>query len=140
MDATDQRLIALLRTNARVSVASLAKSLQVARGTVQNRLAKLEASGTIVGYSVLLKPTVEEHGIGALMTLAVDGNRTAAVLKTLRGDPAVVALHTTNGRWDIVAELRVETLAAFDALLARIRLLDGVANSETSLLLATVKL
>ncbi len=140
MDDTDRRLIALLRENARESVAALAKKLKVSRGTVQNRLTKLETDGTIVGYTVRLKPQIAEHRIRALMTLSVEGNRTATVLKTLRGDPAVVALHTTNGRWDVVAELRVETLEEFDKILGRVRLLEGIANSETSLLLSAVKL
>ena len=56
------------------------------------------------------------------------------------GDPAIVVLHTTNGRWDIVAELRVETLAEFDRALTRVRAIEGVANSETSILLTAVKL
>src|SRR5438309_533114 len=108
MDDTDRQLLALLRDNARASVASLAKTLRVSRGTVQNRIAKLEREGTIVGYTVRLRPQMEEHRIRAWMTVAVEGNRTDTVLRTLRGEPAVVALHTTNGRWDIVAELRVE--------------------------------
>jgi DNA-binding Lrp family transcriptional regulator len=140
MDDVDRQLIALMRTNARASVASLAKALRVSRGTVQNRLGKLEADGTIVGYTVRLRPQAEGHHIRALMTVAVEGNRSEVVLRALAGDPAVEALHTTNGRWDIVAELRAESLAAFDAVLGRIRMLDGIANTETSLLLTTRKL
>jgi DNA-binding Lrp family transcriptional regulator len=139
MDSLDRRLLALLRENARASIASLAKSLGVARGTVQNRLARLERDGTVVGYSVRLKPQVEEHNIRALMTIAVEGNRIDAVIAALRGDPAVGALHSTNGRWDIVAELRAESLASFDQVLGRIRQLDGIASTETSLLLSTFK-
>jgi DNA-binding Lrp family transcriptional regulator len=140
MDDTDRQLIALLRDDARRSVASLAKALRVARGTVQNRMAKLEADGTIVGYTVRLRPQVEEHRIRALMTVAVEGNRTDAVIKALRGEPAVGALYSTNGRWDIVAELRADSLEAFDRVLGRIRQLDGISNTETSLLLSTHKL
>jgi len=140
MDDTDRQLLSLLRDNARASIASLAKVLRVSRGTVQNRLAKLEADGTITGYTVRLKPQAEGHRIRAFMTVAVEGNRTAAVLVALRGDPAVSALHTTNGRWDIVAELRADSLEGFDSVLSRIRLLEGIANTETSLLLSTSKL
>lgn len=140
MDDVDRHLLSLMRGNARATVAQLARALRVSRGTVQNRLRKLEADGTIVGYTVRLKPQAEGHHIRALMTVAVEGNRSEAVLKALAGDPAVEALHTTNGRWDIVAELRAENLEAFDAVLGRIRLLDGIANSETSLLLRTRKL
>jgi len=139
MDLTDRKLLSLLRDNARLPVATLAKSLKVARGTVQNRLARMEGDGTIVGYTVKLKPQEEERAIRALMTVAVDGNRTDEVLRALRGDPAVAALHTTNGRWDIVAELRTESLEAVDRVLGRIRKIDGISNTETSLLLSTHK-
>ncbi|PZN27906.1 MAG: AsnC family transcriptional regulator [Proteobacteria bacterium] len=140
MDDIDRQLIALLRENARMPIAALAKTLRVARGTVQNRLAKLEADGTIVGYTVRLKPQVDTSPIRAFMTVAVEGNRTEAVLRGLRGDPAVTALYSTNGRWDFVAELRADSLEAFDRVLGRIRLLDGIASTETSLLLSAHKL
>ena len=140
MDEIDRQLLALLRINARTPVATLAKKLQIARGTVQNRMSKLEREGVIAGYSVRLKPEVDEHRIAALMTIAVEGNNADKVLRTLRGDPAVQTLHTTNGRWDIVAELRADSLEAFDRVLARIRLVDGISNTETSLLLSTHKL
>ena len=140
MDDTDRQLLSLMRDNARASVASLAKVLRVSRGTVQNRLARLEADGTIVGYTVRLKPQVEQHRIRAYMTLTVVGNRDQAVMVALRGDPAVSALHSTNGRWDIVAELQADSLEAFDRVLGRIRLLEGVGKTETSLLLSTSKL
>jgi DNA-binding Lrp family transcriptional regulator len=140
VDDTDRQLIALLRDDARAPVALLAKTLRLSRGTVQNRMSRLKADGTIVGYTVRLKPQTEEQRIRRLMTVAVEGARADAVLKALRGDPAVTALHTTNGRWDIVAEVRAESLPAFDRVLARIRLLEGISNTETSLLLSTHKL
>jgi DNA-binding Lrp family transcriptional regulator len=140
MDDTDRQLIALLRENARSSLVALGKALRVSRATVQNRIARLEASGTIVGYTVRLKPETQAHTIRALTTIAVEGNRVDAVIRTLRGDPAVQTLHTTNGRWDIVAELRVEHLEDFDRVLGRIRLVKGIVSTETSLLLSTYKL
>lgn len=140
LDDTDRALIALLRDDARSPVARLAQTLKVARGTVQNRLARLEREGVIVGYTVRLKPQVEAHRIRAWMTIAVEGNRGTEVLAQLRGHPNVAALHSTNGRWDFVAELQAETLEAFDRVLGSIRLVDGIASTETSLLLSTHKL
>ena len=140
MDDLDRKLIALLRENARMPAASLAKSLKVARGTVQNRLAKLERGGIIAGYTIRLKPKIDEQGIVALMTIAVEGNRIEPVLRTLRGDPAIVTLYTTNGRWDLVAEIRADTLQSFDQVLGRIRRVEGISGTETSLLLSTHKL
>ncbi|HEX4268261.1 MAG TPA: Lrp/AsnC family transcriptional regulator [Steroidobacteraceae bacterium] len=141
MDDLDHRLLALLRGDARASVASLAKKLGVARGTIQNRMARLQADGTIVGYTVRLKPDIQEqHHIRAIMTIAVEGNQVDAVVKALRGEPAVASVHSTNGRWDLVTELRTDTLASFDRVLAKISRMPGVSSSETSLLLTTFKL
>ena len=139
MDDLDRQLIALLRNDARASVAALSKALGVARGTVQNRMARLTANGTIVGYTVRLKPDVEEHRIRAFTTVAVEGNQLDAVIRALRGEPAVGSLYSTNGRWDVVAELRADSLEAFDRVLARMRLIEGISQTETSLLLSTFK-
>jgi DNA-binding Lrp family transcriptional regulator len=139
MDDTDRELIGLLRDDARMPVVLLAKKLRIARATVQNRLAKLEKDGTILGYTVRLKPSAEGPRIRALMTVAVEGNRAEDVMRQLRGHPNVHALHSTNGRWDIVAELRADTLESFDAVLNKIRQIEGIATTETSLLLSTYK-
>src|SRR5690349_8472930 len=136
MDAIDQELISVLREDARTSIVALAKKLRVARATVQNRMAKLEAEGVILGYSVRLKPEAEAHRIRALTSIEVEGNHGEEVRRALRGQPSVVALHTTNGRWDLVAELRTDTLEAFDQVLNAIRAIKGIANTETSILLS----
>jgi len=121
LDDTDRQLLALLRDDARMPVVTLARKLRLARATVQNRLARLEREGTIVGYTVKLKPGAE-------------------VRRALAGHPNVVALHSTNGRWDLVAELRADSLEAFEKVLGAIRQTAGIANTETSILLATYKL
>ena len=139
MDNTDRQLLSLLRHHARTPVATLAKALKVSRGTVQNRLDRLEREGVIQGYTVRLKPAADERRVRAFMTVAVEGNRTDEVLRALRGDPAVGALHTTNGRWDIVAELETESLEEVDRVLSRIRQIEGISSTETSLLLSTHK-
>ena len=139
IDDTNRELIALLRDDARATVAALAQTLKVARGTVQNRMARLERAGVIVGYTVRLKPQVEAHRIRAFMTIVVEGNRADEVLRQLRGHPHVTGLHSTNGRWDIVAELQADSLEAFDRVLGSIRLVEGIASTETSLLLSTHK-
>ena len=140
MDDTDRRLIGLLRENARLPVATLARRLKVSRGTVQNRIDRLTAEGTITGFTVRLKPDVEPQRVRAITVVAVDGEHANTVLKLLCNIPEVQALHTTNGRWDIVVELGVESLEAFDQALQRIRLIKGISSSETSLLLSTHKI
>ncbi len=139
LDDTDRQLIALLRDDARQPVSTLATRLRVSRGTIVNRLRRLESSGVISGYTVRLRPEAEAHRIRAWMGIAVEGNATDAVLRALRGEPAIATLHSTNGRWDFMAELRADTLEAFDRALGRIRTIDGIASTETSILLSTHK-
>ena len=137
MDDIDRELISLLRADARTPVVMLAKKLRIARATVQNRIARLQADGTIVGYTVRLRPEAEGHRIRALMSIKVEGNEEEEVRRVLRGNPNVVALHTTNGRWDLIAELRTDTLESFDRVLNVVRSVPGVASTETSILLST---
>ncbi len=139
MNDTDRQLLALLRDNARMSVTELSKKLRVSRATVQNRIAKLEESGVIAGYTIRLKPEAEAHRIRAWTGIAVEGNTAPGVIQALRGEPGVHALHTTNGRWDIVVEVRADNLELFDRVLGRIRRIEGIAHTETSILLSTHK-
>lgn len=140
MDQLDQQLIALLRQDARASVATLAHKLKVSRGTVTNRLTKLEDSGQIVGYTVRLRADVAPRQISAWMSIAVEGNRTREVVGILLGEPGVAGLFDTNGRWDLLAELRADDLAELAQILERVRLIKGIGATETSIHLQTYKL
>ena len=139
MDDTDRALISLLRKDARTNVATLAQKLGVSRGTVTNRLRRLEDEHVISGYTVRLRPDAQPNEIRAWMGVVVEGNQTRTVIAALLGDPGVAALHDTNGRWDLLAELRAENNAALSAVLERVRLIKGIAHTETSILLATYR-
>jgi DNA-binding Lrp family transcriptional regulator len=139
MDEIDHKLMSLLRQDARLTVAALAAKLQVSRGTVTNRIRRLEDDGVIVGYTVRLRPDVQHNAIKAWMSIAVEGNQTRAVIASLLGEPGVATLHDTNGRWDLLAELRAETLQELAKVLERIRLLKGISNTETSIHLETFR-
>ena len=140
MDATDQQLLSLLRKDARTSVATLARKLGVSRGTVSNRVTKLEDTGIIVGYTVRLRPDAQPTEISAWMSVAVEGNETRSVIASLLGEPGVATLHDTNGRWDLLAEQRAANLAELSKVLERIRLVRGISSTETSIHLETYRL
>ena len=140
MDTLDHQLIGLLRNDARLSVAALAHKLQVSRGTVTNRIARLEDQGIIVGYTVRLRPDAQPHDIHAWTSIAVEGNETRAVIASLLGEPAVAELHDTNGRWDLLAELRAANLNELSRVLERVRLIKGIGSTETSIHLQTYRL
>lgn len=140
MDDVDRKLVALLRADSRESASALAAKLKVSRGTVQNRLERLIARGVIQGFTIKTRPELEAQRVRAMMCIAIEGERSGAVVKALRGFPEVAAIHTTNGRWDLVAELDTGSLAEFSGALDRIREIEGIASTETSILLATQKM
>lgn len=139
MDDTDQALISLLRQNARMNVADLAHKLKVSRGTVTNRMRRLEDDQVIVGYTVRLRPEAQPERIRAWMGVQVEGNQTRVVIASLLGEPGVAALHDTNGRWDLLAELEAGSMAGLSQVLERIRLISGIRNTETSIHLASYR-
>ncbi|HEY4044359.1 MAG TPA: Lrp/AsnC family transcriptional regulator [Rhodopila sp.] len=139
MDESDHKLIALLRRNARASVAELADALGVSRGTVTNRMRRLEETRMIRGYTVVLRPDAEAPGVRAWMAVQVEGNHARKVVTRLMGEPGVVALHDTNGRWDLLAELHAASMAELSQVLERIRLIKGIHATETSIHLTTFR-
>ena len=139
MDDLDRRLIALLRDNARTPTAALAKTLRVSRGTVQNRIDRLQSSGTLLGFTIRVDDADDARRVRAITSIGIEGHRTTAVLTALRRIGAVRAAHSTNGRWDLVAELETPDLAAFSDALDEIRAIEGIAATETSLLLTTTR-
>ena len=137
LDELDRRLIAALRADGRRPVTTLARGLGVTRATVNSRLKRLLESGTVLGFSVRVREERDPDSIRAIALIEVEGRSTNQAINQLRGFPEVRALHTTNGGWDLVAELRTNTLSNFDRLLGQIRSVDGVVNSETSVLLSS---
>jgi DNA-binding Lrp family transcriptional regulator len=135
IDETDQRLISLLRTDARMPMAKLAAAAGISRATATARVEKLEASGVIAGFTVVLQSNVDAGGVRAITMIEIDGKQEEAVTRRLMGMPEVRRLHTTNGRWDLVAEVEAATISALDDLLRAIRQVDGIANTDTSILL-----
>lgn len=137
-DNLDRQLIALLRNDGRASLSKLAKKLKVSRGTVQNRLDRLQTSGILLGFTVRVREESGLDTIRAIMMIEVVGKSTSQVIRSLGGFPEFTVLHTTNGAWDLVAEIQTSSLADFDRVLREVRVIDGVLNSETSILLSSV--
>ena len=139
LDDLDRRLIGLLRGDSRLPSATLARQLGVSRGTVQNRIARLVECGVLLGFTVRLSGDAEGAAVRAITSIEVRSADMRAVVAALRRLPDVGQVHSTNGRWDLVAEINTADLAALDRTLTAIRALKAVANSETSILLAALK-
>ncbi len=137
MDDLDQKLIAALRRDGRASLSELSSALGLSRATVRARMDRLIAKGEIQGFSVVTRGDVTAMPVRGLMMIGIEGRGAERIMARLSGLPEVLAVHSTNGRWDLIAEIGARTLEEFDAVLFRIRGFDGVAASETSLMLTT---
>ena len=122
-----------------MNIADLAHKLGVSRGTVTNRLRKLEDTQVIVGYTVRLKPEAEP-GTHPCMDGCLGGRQPDATGHCqLAGRTRVSALHDTNGRWDLLAELEARSMSELSQVLERIRLISGIRSTETSIHLTTYR-
>ncbi|NEK22135.1 AsnC family transcriptional regulator [Sulfitobacter sp. JBTF-M27] len=139
LDNLDNRIISELRHDARVPLSDLAAALNTSRTTLRARIARLQERGEIVGFTVLTRADVMRDPVRGLMMIGIEGRGTERITRQLSGFAEVRAVHSTNGRWDVIVEIGTETLEAFDAVLTRIRRLDGIVASETNLLLKTRK-
>lgn len=137
-DDLDRKIMAHLRSDGRAPIAKMAAALGVARGTVQSRLDRLIETGTLLGFTARVREDRDDLNVRAVMMIEVNGKTTTHVIRRLRGIVEIRALHTTNGNWDLVADISAASLADFDRVLREVRMIDGVANSETSLLLSSV--
>ncbi|MBY2907550.1 Lrp/AsnC family transcriptional regulator [Rhizobium leguminosarum] len=139
MDDLDTELLSALRHNARISVSSLAAMTGASRATVAARIDRLVAGGIIVGFTIRTGHETRSAGVRAIVMIEVLGKLADRVADQLRGLPQVRALHSTNGKWDFIAELEDRDLASFDETLRRIRLVNGINSTETNILLKTSK-
>ena len=137
MDSLDQKLVAELRRDGRAAISELAARLGASRATIRARLERLKAAGEIAGFTALTRADVSDAPVRGLMMLGIEGRGADKITARLTGMAAVSAVHATNGKWDLVVELATQSLIDLDEVLRRIRNLDGVTTSETSLLLST---
>lgn len=137
MDEMDNVLIKALQRDGRASVSELSADLGVTRATVKARMDRLREAGEIAGFTVVTRADIAAHAVRGLMMLGIEGRGTEKLMRALSNMVEVQAVHSTNGTWDLIVEIGTETLDALDAVLFRIRRMDGVTRSETSLLLSS---
>ncbi|RRH68098.1 Lrp/AsnC family transcriptional regulator [Falsigemmobacter faecalis] len=137
MDGTDQKILAELRRDGRASLSDLASRLSLSRATLRQRIERMTSRGDIAGFTVLTRHEVTEAPVRALMMIGIEGRGGPRILARLSGLPHVQAVHSTNGTWDIIAEIGAGTLQELDDVIYRVREIEGIIRSETNLLLTT---
>jgi DNA-binding Lrp family transcriptional regulator len=135
-DSLDRDLVSLLQANARESVANLGRKLGVARTTVLARLARLEATSVIVGYTVRLGSEVADQGVQAYVGISINAKMQRDVIRRLTRLPELRQLASVSGEYDYMALLRAPNTVRLDALLDEIGELEGVVRTNTSIVLA----
>ncbi len=129
--------MALLGADARISVATLARRLKVARSTVQARLERLETTGVIAGYTVKLGEAARQGRIRATVLLNIEPRAQANILTRLKAIPEVERVHTTSGRVDLLLQVSAPSTAVLDGVLDQIGEMTGVKSSESLIHLST---
>lgn len=137
LDPTDQRLIALLRENARASTAALARSLSLSRTTVQSRIERLERAGIITGYSVRLSELQERGAVHAYIMITVKQKHSVRVESDVRKLTDVRVLQSVSGAFDLIAMAATPSIMQMDALIDSIGAMDGVERTTSSIVLST---
>ncbi|MGB5870832.1 MAG: Lrp/AsnC family transcriptional regulator [Albidovulum sp.] len=137
MDDLDKTMLALLGADARISVATLARRLKVARSTIQARLERLETTGVIAGYTVKLGESARQGRIRASILLSIEPRSQANIVSRLRAIPEVERVHTTSGRVDFLLQVSAPSTSQLDALLDQIGEMTGVRSSESLIHLST---
>ena len=137
VDDLDQALIAQLRRDGRASVLHLADRLGVSRATVRPRLALLLERQEILGFTAITRADAQDAPVRGLMLIGIEGRGADRIMARLTAMAQVTAVHSTNGRWDLIVDLAAGSLSELDDVLRRIRDLDGVMTSETNLILST---
>ena len=137
MKDLDNQIIALLKRNARMLVTQMARELGVSRVTIDAHIKKMETSGIISGYTVKLGTEEFQHKVSGWILISVQANKEEYAIEKMIGTPEITRLHTTNGKWDLAAEIQVPTLEHFDAVISKLRQIDGITETDTSLLLSS---
>ena len=137
MNNLDASIIALLKRNARMSVTQMSHELAVSRVTIDSHIKKMETSGVITGYTVTLGAEEFRHNVSGWIMINVLANEEEKIITKMISMPEITRLHTTNGRWDLAAEIQTSTLEAFDTAISRLRQLPGIKDTDTSLLLSS---
>jgi DNA-binding Lrp family transcriptional regulator len=136
LDDQDRKLLALLREDARLPTAALARQLGVARTTVVERLKRLQRDGVVAGYTVRMNQNVEARMLRVHVLLAVDAKQGDAVVAGLRRIPQVRAVYAISGAFDNLAFVQGETTEEIDKVLDAIGHLPGVTRTQSALVLS----
>ncbi|MFF0718966.1 MULTISPECIES: Lrp/AsnC family transcriptional regulator [unclassified Micromonospora] len=138
MDAIDRSLVDLLRGNARLSYAELARQVGLSAPAVHERVGKLESGGVIRAYRADVEPEAVGLGVTALIGIVEDsGADTDDVLEAFRAIPEIESCYFMAGVESFLLKARVSTIVELERLIVRLNRTPGVASTRTGIALST---
>lgn len=140
-DDIDLRIMEMLKQDARVANAAIARDVGLAPSAVFQRIRKLEEQGVITGYHARLDPGALDQGLLAFISVQTgEGARAKETAELLAGVPEVLEVHRVVGDDCFFLKIRVRGTAALGALLdEKIQTLEPVASTRTTIVLSTTK-
>ena len=136
-DSADYKIIQILKKNARLPISSISQEIGVSRITVQKKIRKLEENGIITGYTAKLNSDSFSHKVKGWILINAEANKEEKAIKNMMKLPEITGLYTTNGKWDLAAEITSTNLEDFDRAISSLRSINGILETETSLLLSS---
>ena len=136
-DSNEYKIIQILKKNARLPISSISHEIGVSRVTVQKKIQKLEENGIITGYTAKLNSDSFSHKVKGWILVNAEANKEEKAIKSMMKLPEITGLYTTNGKWDLAAEITSTNLEDFDRTISALRSINGVLETETSLLLSS---
>lgn len=140
IDEIDRKILIILQGNARTSNADIARAVSMAPSAVLERVRKLERRGVITGYEARIDPSAVELDLTAFTFVKTDepvgaidtGEQLAAV-------PGVQEVHYVAGTAAYLIKVRAPDTRALADLLKVIGRLSTVRDTNTTVVLQTVK-
>lgn len=138
MDSVDRRIIAALRGNGRATFAELGRQVGLSASAVHERVGKLEASGIITGYHAVVDPRAVGLGVTALIGIGpTDTGDDELIAASIADLPEVESCYAVAGDDAFIVKVRVATVDELERSLTRLRRIDGVARTRTTVVLST---
>lgn len=139
MDAIDEKIVAELTRNARVSHSELAGKVMLSRNAVRQRIERLERQGHIAGYTIVRAGEDTGDVVSALVLVhRRDRMRGGDVLAALQRIPEVVICEVLSGNFDIMVRVEAGSLERVRGIWEDIARMPGVRDTVTALTLSTV--
>jgi len=139
VDELDIRIISLLQKNARLSYREIARELDVAVGTVYNRIKKLEEEGVIRGYAPILDYEKLGFGLTALIGIKAQGRKITELEREIAERARAMMVYDITGEFDIFVIAKFRDREDMNRFVKWLLSLDGVEKTNTSVAMQVVK-